>query len=167
MSRWYVAQTHPHAEEKAFAHLQRQGFRAYLPRYRKSRRHARKVDIVRAPLFPGYLFVRLDVTAERWRPIRSTVGVMRLICDGDTPVAVPEGIVEDIIAKESEEGLLEITDPAPWKPGDTVEVIHGPLTGQVGWFQRLADKDRIMVLLELLGRKVAMPVKRAAVVSYQ
>jgi len=167
MTKWYVAQTHPHAEQRAFAHLKRQGFRPYLPRYRKSRRHARKVESVLAPLFPGYLFIRLDVSAEQWRPIRSTVGIARLICEGDTPVAVPSGIVEDIMAREDAEGLLDVTDPSPWKPGDTVEVIDGPLTGQIGWFQKLADKDRIMVLLELLGRKVAMPVKRAAVVSYQ
>lgn len=167
MTRWYVVQTHPNAEAKALAHLNRQGFRAYLPRYRKSRRHARKVEIVKAPLFPGYMFVELDVTTEQWRPIRSTVGVTRLICNGDTPVPVPAGIVEDIVARETEDGLLDVTDPSPWKPGDTVQVIDGPMTGQVGWFQKLADKDRIMVLLELLGRQVAMPVKRAAVVSYQ
>lgn len=167
MTRWYVVQTHPNAEAKALAHLKRQGFRAYLPRYRKSRRHARKVEIVKAPLFPGYMFVELDVTTEQWRPIRSTVGVTRLICNGDTPVPVPAGIVEDIVARETEDGLLDVTDPSPWKPGDTVQVIDGPMTGQVGWFQKLADKDRIMVLLELLGRQVAMPVKRAAVVSYQ
>lgn len=167
MNHWYVAQTQPNAEAKALAHLKRQGFRAYLPCYRKSRRHARKVEIVKAPLFPGYLFIKLDVTQEQWRPIRSTIGVTRLICNGDSPVPVPPGIVEDIVARETEDGLLDITDPSPWMPGDTVQVIDGPMTGQVGWFQKLADKDRIMVLLELLGRKVAMPVKRAAVVSYQ
>lgn len=167
MSQWYVAQTHPHAEEKAFGHLKRQGFRAYLPRYQKSRRHARKVELVRAPLFPGYLFINLDVSSERWRPIKSTVGIARLICVGDKPLAVPEGIVEDIMSKESDDGLLEVMDPSPWAPGDTVQVTDGPLKGQVGWFQKLTDKDRVMVLLELLGRTVAMPVKRAAVSSFQ
>lgn len=167
MSKWYVAQTHPHAEEKAFAHLNRQGFRAYLPRYRKSRRHARRVETVKAPLFPGYLFVKLDIAEERWRPIKSTVGVARFICDGDRPVPVPAGVVEDIQAREGEEGLLDVTDPSPWMPGETVQVVDGPFTGQVGWFQKLADRDRIMVLLDMLGRKVSMPVKRAALTSYQ
>ena len=63
MAEWYVAQTHPNAEEKAFSHLERQGFRAYLPRYRKSRRHARKVELIRAPLFPGYPVLRSSITA--------------------------------------------------------------------------------------------------------
>jgi transcriptional antiterminator RfaH len=56
---WYVVQTHPHAENKAAAHLQRQGFATYLPRYLKRRRHARRTEAIAAPLFPRYLFVAL------------------------------------------------------------------------------------------------------------
>src|SRR5664279_3292931 len=74
---WYVAQTHVHAETKATLHLRRQGFDVYLPRYRKQRRHARRVDIVAAPLFPRYLFVSVDLATQRWRSIRSTVGITR------------------------------------------------------------------------------------------
>ena len=44
-SRWYVVQTQPHAESKAMGHLIRQGFAAYLPRYLKRRRHARKIRL--------------------------------------------------------------------------------------------------------------------------
>ena len=47
-SRWYVVQTQPHAESKAVEHLARQGFGAYLPRYLKRRRHARKVELIAA-----------------------------------------------------------------------------------------------------------------------
>ena len=53
--RWYVVQTHVHAESKAAAHLLRQGYETYLPRYLKRRRHARKIDLVSKPLFPRYL----------------------------------------------------------------------------------------------------------------
>ena len=56
--QWYVAQTQANAENKAVAHLARQGFATYLPRYLKRRSHARRVDVVAAPLFPRYLFVR-------------------------------------------------------------------------------------------------------------
>ena len=59
--RWYVVQTQANAEHKAVAHLGRQGFTTYLPRYLKRRRHARRVDIVPRPLFPRYLFVSIDV----------------------------------------------------------------------------------------------------------
>ena len=57
--RWYVVRTQPHAESKASAHLGRQGFETYLPRYLKKRRHARRVETVQAPLFP-LLSLRCD-----------------------------------------------------------------------------------------------------------
>ena len=59
--RWYVVQSQPNAELKAVAHLNRQGFATYLPRYLKRRRHARRVEIIAAPLFPRYLFVSIDL----------------------------------------------------------------------------------------------------------
>jgi transcriptional antiterminator RfaH len=67
--RWYVVQSQPNAENKAIAHLERQGFTTYLPHYLKRRRHARRVDIVPAPLFPRYFFVAIDMTVQRWRSI--------------------------------------------------------------------------------------------------
>jgi transcriptional antiterminator RfaH len=73
--RWFVAHTQPHAEVKATAHLARQGFQIYFPRYLKRRRHARKIETVAAPLFPRYLFVSVDKSVQRWRSIYSTVGV--------------------------------------------------------------------------------------------
>src|SRR5438105_15794604 len=92
--RWYVAQTHRHAEAKATAHLSRQGFSVYLPRYRKQRRHARRIDTVAAPLFPRYLFVSFDMRVQRWHAIHSTVGVARLVTDGTIPAPVPQGVID-------------------------------------------------------------------------
>ena len=67
--RWYVAQTQPNAENKALAHLARQGFVTYLPRFLKRRRHARRIDVVAAPLFPRYLFIAIDMSMQRWRSV--------------------------------------------------------------------------------------------------
>src|SRR3954462_4502033 len=91
--RWYLAQTQPRAEAKASFNLLRQGFEIYLPRYLKQRRHARRVEPVLAPLFPGYLFVAIDINAQRWLLIDSTFGVMRLVRDGERPAAVPLAII--------------------------------------------------------------------------
>jgi transcriptional antiterminator RfaH len=81
-AHWYVVQTRPHAEVRAAQHLQRQGFATYLPRHLKRRRHARRTEIVAAPLFPRYLFVLVDMATQRWRSIHSTIGVSRLVCNG-------------------------------------------------------------------------------------
>ncbi len=75
MVRWYAVRTQPNQEARAEHQLQRQGFATFLPRIGKSVRHARKLRQVRAPLFPGYLFVQLDLTRDRWRAVNSTYGV--------------------------------------------------------------------------------------------
>ncbi len=80
---WHVVQVHTHAEAKAQMHLNRQGFGTYLPRYLKRRRHARRTEIVAAPLYPSYLFVTFNPLIHRWRSIQSTVGVARLVCNGE------------------------------------------------------------------------------------
>jgi len=106
--RWFVAHTHPHAEAKATTHLNRQGFEIYFPRYLKRRRHARRIETVAAPLFPRYLFVAIDLNVQRWRSIYSTVGVSRLVCNGDDPTAVPDGIVEALKQREDPNGFIKL-----------------------------------------------------------
>ncbi len=105
-SRWCVVQTHVHAEAKAAAHLLRQGYDIYLPRYLKRRRHARRVEDVHAPLFPRYLFVGFDRQAVRWRSIQSTQGVSHLICHSNEPALLPESVIAELRRREGDNGLI-------------------------------------------------------------
>ena len=89
MIRWYAVYTQPHAETKALEHLLRQGYSAYLPRYRTRVRHARRCQMVLRPLFPRYLFAGIDRAAMRWRPILSTIGVADVVRAGDEPSPIP------------------------------------------------------------------------------
>ena len=75
MKRWYVVHTRPNGELRAAHNLERQGFKTYLARYIKERRHARKVERIQQPLFPRYVFVNLDTDTDRWRSILGTFGV--------------------------------------------------------------------------------------------
>ena len=114
MRRWYVVYTRPGMERMAQGHLEQQGFTTYLPRRRKERRHARRIDSILVPLFPRYLFVAFDIEKDAWRSVNGTYGVSYLVGAGDTVSAVPEGIVESIQQRETEEGLIEIVEaPLP------------------------------------------------------
>lgn len=154
MRRWYVVNTKPRAEGIALFHLLRQGFEAYLPRLTKRRRHARRVDTVPVPLFPGYLFVAFDFERTRWRSVGGTVGVNRLICHGDRPAPVPEGIVEDIRGREDDEGFVLMAAESTFKKGTLIEIADGPLAEARGIFECMDSRERVVVLLNLLGREV-------------
>jgi transcriptional antiterminator RfaH len=158
MDRWYVVHAQPNAEAKAFWHLRNQGFRPYLPRHAKRRRHARRVEEIAAPLFPRYLFVRLDLGTERWRAIRATVGVADLVSHGDRPAPVPDGVVEAIRGREDARGLVMLPPPPNLAKGDAVTITDGALEGCAGLFEALTDDERVVVLLELLGREIRVRV---------
>lgn len=166
MEHWYVAHTQPRGETLALINLRRQDFQAYLPRYLRRRRHARRIDWVASPFFPRYLFVKMDPGAVRWRAIHSTIGVSHLVCAGDKPLAMPDGIVESIQSREDDKGMVG-TDPAiSFEKGAQVQILSGPLCDQVGLFDCTSDDGRAIILLELLGRQVEVRVPNTAVAAY-
>jgi transcriptional antiterminator RfaH len=149
--RWHVAQTHIHAESKATQHLLRQGFEVYLPRYLKRRRHARRVETVAAPLFPRYLFVAVTPT-QRWHPIQSTIGITRLVANGDLPAVLSEAVIDGLKQREDAKGFIRLEHR--FAPGDKVRVSGGAFCDFLGLFDDISGDDRVAILLDLLGRKV-------------
>jgi transcriptional antiterminator RfaH len=156
---WYVVQTQVNAEAKAARNLVRQGFEIYLPRYLKHRSHARKIDKVAAPLFPRYLFVRIDMEAQRWRSIQSTLGVARLVCNGPDPAPVARHVLMSLKAREDESGYIKLDERPSFALGEKVRVLAGVFAENFGLFDGLTDRDRVAILLELLGRKVRVSIE--------
>src|SRR5580700_10845611 len=153
-STWHVVQVHPHAESKAQMHLVRQGFGTYLPRYLKRRRHARRTEIVAAPLYPSYLFVTFNPLIHRWRSIQSTVGVARLVCNGESPAAIDDAIINGLKSRENAQGFIQLERRPQFAAGDKVRVREGVFSDCLGLFDGMSDRDRVAILLDLLGRKV-------------
>lgn len=164
MKHWYVVHTQQNGELRAALNLERQGFEAYMPRHMKQRRHARRTEQVARALFPRYIFVHLDLDRDRWRSVYGTFGVSHLISNGNEPVPVPEGIVENIRAHENSAGFVELDLPA-FRAGQVVEVVEGPMTAHRGLFQHMTDNQRVVLLLDLLGRPVRVTMPRAAVIA--
>ncbi len=166
MKRWYVINTHSRSEGLALANLSRQGFEAYLPCYLKRRRHARRTDTVSRPLFPGYLFVFMDLEVERWYAVKSTIGVKYVICHGDAPAPVPFGVVEEIQAHEDGAGKVVMGKISPFKKNDMVQIKDGAFLDQIGIFDCATDEERVFVLLDLMGRQVRVRMPLEAISAY-
>src|ERR1044071_3960483 len=97
---WYAVYTRPHGETAALENLLRQGYCAYLPRYKTRVRHARRLQSVLRPLFPRYLFAGIDRSSMPWRPILSTIGVTDVVRAGDEPYPVATDIVTTLQEQE-------------------------------------------------------------------
>jgi transcription elongation factor/antiterminator RfaH len=159
--RWFLAHTLPKSESRAELHLGAQGFRTYSPQIQKTVRHARQLRTVRAPLFPRYLFVILDLGRDRWLSVRSTVGVSHLVTTRDgRPIPVPVGIVESLIER-SDTGLVRLDNQLA--KGQHVRILSGPFSDFVGTVARLNAAERVQVLLEMMGTAVPVTLHRSAV----
>jgi transcription elongation factor/antiterminator RfaH len=150
--RWYVAHTLPMAELRAQGHLENQNFRTFLPKRRRTVRHARKSRTVEAPFFPRYLFVILDLEQQPWRRVNSTIGVSRLIMQGEQPQPVPHGIVEALVGSADSQGILQLRQHL--KIGEPVRLMAGAFAEQLAILDELDESGRVRVLLDILGRKV-------------
>jgi len=161
---WYAVQTQPNRENLAVSHLERQGFDVWLPRIERIIRHARQTKRVWRPLFPGYLFINLDLETARWRAINGTVGVSHIVSFGQVPSVVDSAFMTALKATENMDGLVE-ADHDDLKLGQDVEILSGPMAGKIGKLLRLDPGNRVTVLLQMLGHFVHGQIGRDAVVG--
>jgi transcriptional antiterminator RfaH len=160
---WYVVQTQPNREAVARRHLANQGFHPFLPQFVKTISHARKFHKSIAPLFPGYLFVRLDLNRDRWHSVNGTIGVTTLIMAGDRPSPVKRGVVETLVESTALDGELRFQQPLCI--GERVRLVSGPFAEQLGVLQHFAGSGRIRVLLEIMGGGITVNLPRGNILK--
>jgi transcriptional antiterminator RfaH len=158
---WYLIYTKPRQEKAALQNLEQQGYQCYLPILPKEKLRQGAVALTDEPLFPRYLFINLaqDFMAKSWSPIRSTKGVSRLVRFGAEPAKIDDALVD--LLKAHEASALGKPERL-YKVGERVQLTKGPFAGIEGIYQ-MADGDRrVMVLIELMSKKVAVPVELGA-----
>ena len=164
MTNWFVIQTQPNQEFRAETHLRRQGYDVWLPCIKKIRRHARRIENVQRPLFPGYMFVRMDIEEQPWRAINGTFGVRNILCQNNKPQTIAQGFVEALRNRAADDGCTIPVDDGI-REGGNVRIAQGPFEDCIGTILKIADRDRIMLMLQILGREVRAIVSRHEVVS--
>lgn len=166
MSLWYVVQTKVRQEAITQANLQRQGYRTYCPFIMHSRRRQGIWQKVSEPLFPRYLFIQLTEGEDNFAPIRSTVGVSKLVRFGDKPAHISEKVI-DVIRQQEYQLKQGASDAMPWKEGDKVHILEGALSGLTGIFKKKGTDERVIILLELLGKENQVEINGNILATYQ
>jgi transcriptional antiterminator RfaH len=160
---WAAVNTQPHRERVALENLMRQEFDVYCPLIRKRVRHARRAQNVLRPLFPGYVFVRVSLSAPRWRPILSTIGVKTLVRCGAGPSLIAHDFIESLKAREIDGAIAR---PArPYRIGQQVRIAGGAFDGIVATIIEMDERDRIVVLMDMLNRPVKAKLTARQAVS--
>ena len=154
---WYAIQVQSRLGSVASATLRGKGYDEFLPLYRSRRRWSDRTKELELPLFPGYLFCRLDVH-DRLLPILTAPGVIGIVSAGKTPIPVDDEEIEAIRAV-----LRSGLAAQPWpflQVGSKVYIERGPLTGLEGIIANTDKVYRLIVSVNLLQRSVAVEIDR-------
>jgi len=151
-SFWYVAQTKPRQEDIALVNLERQGFLVNVPRIPRIKLSPRLPDT--EVLFPGYIFFSPHSTTQSISPVRSTTGVSRVVKFGQEAATLSASVLDQILSfiddrRAAPGGLAAHVNRL--KKGAAVQITQGPFVGLEGLVSFVA-KDRVMVLLEIMGK---------------
>ena len=152
MDKWYVIQAKPRQEGIACENLERQNFYCFYPRIRRRKLRQGKIVYLLEAYFPGYLFIRLDMSLDDLSPIRSTIGVSQLVKIGDTAVPVPKLVMQQLLLRFDQEAIFDDTKTT-FSKGQKVSVGEGILSGTEGLFESIKGVERAYVLLNILGRQ--------------
>ena len=161
MSNWYLIHTKIRQERVALENLERQGFECFLPLIRAEKLRRGKLQVLQEALFPRYLFIRLstELESQSWAPIRSTLGVSRLVTFGQTPARIDEDLLT-AIRFQNEESEVVIRH---FEPGEQVIVTDGPFVGVEAIYQIADGEGRVILLLNILSKQVKMKVAPTSV----
>ena len=158
---WYVVHTKPRQEHRALVNLERQGYPCYLPVLTVEKIRQKRVVPTEEPLFPRYLFISLDssMTGKSWGPIRSTLGVSRLVSFGQEPTRVDPALIEML---QTHDTLRDAAPQRLFETGESVVIQDGPFAGLEAIYQMNDGESRAMVLIELLNKPTPLKIDVAS-----
>ncbi len=154
---WYAVFTMSRHEKQIAWHLGQREIESFLPLYKtKHRWKNRCVVDMELPLFPNYVFVRID-PQQRVQVLR-VPSVVSIVSAGREPLPVPDHYISGL-----RNGLLANgIEPHPGLDvGDRVRITAGAMADMVGVLDRQKSGFRVVLRLEMIGRSVAVEVDLA------
>jgi transcription antitermination factor NusG len=153
---WFALRVKSRSEKVVSTIARNKGFEEFLPLYQSRRRWSDRFKSVEMPLFPGYVFCRLN--PEFRLPLLTIPGVMGFVGIGKVPVAIEEA---EIAAIQAAVGAGLIAEPYPFlEVGQKVRLAEGPLAGLEGWLVEVRKQQRLVVSVSMLRRSVAIEIDR-------
>ena len=156
MKNWYLIKTKSRQEKKAKQNLENQGYVAFYP--------IAKINDRLVVLFPGYLFVQLNEKTQNWSPINSTKGVSHFVKFGWNFAKVPTSVIE-FIKTNQHITTDKLKNLNKFKPGDKVQISDGAFKNWIAIFKCYKSDERVILLMNLLGREQSLSVKKELVTT--
>lgn len=157
---WWVVQTKPQAELIAIKNLNNQGLTTYCPIFKKENIRGHKIKINTYPLFPRYVFVKGDISAQKnIHLIRSTIGVRELLKIGEDPAKISCQLINEL--KRMEAKKLNETK-SHFNPGENVRIKTGIYKDIEAVYQMDEGVNRSIVLLSIINKETPLRIDKRA-----
>lgn len=159
LTHWYALHTYPRHEKRVYERLEMRAIECFLPLYETVHRWKNGCKVrVELPLFPGYLFLKID-PRERFKAL-SLPGAVSIVGSGSGPWPLPDAEIAGLRA-----GLQERKfEPHPYlSVGQKVRIKSGPLTDLTGFLVRQSGGLRVVVSVDLIQQSAAVEVDAADV----
>jgi transcription antitermination factor NusG len=154
--RWFALRVKSRREKAVAAIVKNKGFEEFLPIYESCHHWSDRLKSVGLPLFPGYVFCRLD--PQKRLPLLTIPGVLHFVGIGKTPTPIDEAEIATI-QKAVQSGVL--TEPWPFtQVGQWVRIENGPVAGLEGILAETSKPRRLIVSVTLLQRSVSVSIER-------
>ena len=153
---WHLLQTKPNAHIIACSNLRRQGFNVFLPLITKTIRKNGKFFDVKAPLFPGYLFMGSSIDPIPWKSVNGTRGISAAVTLDGVYRPVDSDIIEGLQSRCDDGDVIQSLNDIV--PGDLVKVETGPFAEFICTVEDIQDDRRAFVLIDLLQQQIKAEV---------
>ena len=152
---WHLAQLRPNGLSMALRNLARQSVTVFAPTETRTERRGQNFVTREVPAFPGYVFVQPNRATGGIRAINATRGISKLVTLGPEPAVVHPDLMAALRLRFAPRTDL----PAPeYAPGDQVQILTGPLADFIAQVEAAAPKDRVYLLIDLMGRATRVAV---------
>jgi transcriptional antiterminator RfaH len=156
---WFALRVRSQREKNVASYLSARGYELFLPVYTCRKRWSDRTKTVVRPLFPGYLFCRLDPCNRL--PVLKTPWLLQIVGFNRTPVPVDDeelGAIRSLVASGA------AAQPWPYvSVGEQVRIKSGILRGVVGVLTQCKGNHKLVVSVTLLQRSVAVEIDSALV----
>jgi transcriptional antiterminator NusG len=159
---WFAVQVIPQHEFKVSEQLRSKGQEEFLPSITIRRRWSDRNKLIHQPLFPGYVFGRLRRSS--FATVLGTPGVCRIVSFGGKAHPICNEEIDRI--RRVVNCGREVTATPYFTLGQMVQVISGPLCGLIGIVDRVKNRDRLIISIDMLMRSVAVEIMMSELVLY-
>ena len=163
--KWVVAQLKPNMLKKAELNLLRQSFEYYAPKELYTIRKGNIFKRVKKLLFPGYIFVKINIFNRDLSTLGNTLGISKVLKNPKGKAAtLPETFIQNL--KKTSDTDFNIIKKQEFKVGKIIKCKDGPFTGLIGQIYKVEETGRLKILFEIINGSYTVSLKSNKILLY-